>query len=129
LFAVAVCIIVNTIKKNHLKFISMNLKSIVAIAVFSTAAYTSHAQTTTIARPVSTIKNDRQRIKQGVKSGELTPAETARLAAQTKKLKEEKKDYKADGVITTEERKDLRQDKRKVSRHIYRQKHDGQTRP
>ena len=107
----------------------MNVKSIVAIAVFSTLAYTSNAQTIITARPVSTIKNDRQRIKQGVKSGELTPAETARLAAQTKNLKEEKKDYKADGIVTTEERKDLRQDKRKVSRHIYRQKHDGQTRP
>lgn len=107
----------------------MLLKSIVAIAVFSAAAYTSNAQTVTAARPASTINNDRLRIKQGVKSGELTAAETARLAAQTKKLKDEKEAYKADGVVTSEERKDLRQDKRKVSRHIYRQKHDGQTRP
>lgn len=74
-------------------------------------------------------KNDRQRIKQGVKSEELTPAETARLAAQTKQLKRQKEGYKADGIITTEERKDHRQDKKKVSRHIYRQKHDGKTRP
>lgn len=88
----------------------MNLKSIVAIAVFSAVAYTSNAQSAT-ARPVSTIKNDRQRIKQGVKSGELTAAETARLAAQTKQLKDQKEAYKADVVITTEERKDLRQDK------------------
>ena len=107
----------------------MNLKTIFALAIFTTAAYASTAQTVTTARPASTIKNDRQRIKQGVKSGELTPAETARLAAQTKKLKDEKEAYKADGVVTTEEKKDLRQDKRKVSRHIYRQKHDAQTKP
>lgn len=107
----------------------MKFKSIIALAIFSVAAYTSNAQTTTTAKPVSTINNDRQRIKQGVKSGELTAAETARLAAQTKKLKDEKEAYKADGTYTTEERKDLRRDKKKVSRNIYRQKHDAQTRP
>ena len=107
----------------------MNLKLIVAIAFFTASAYTSNAQTTTTAKQVSTIKGDKQRIKQGVKSGELTPAETARLAAQTQKLKDEKEAYKADGVVTKEERKDFKQDKKKVSRSIYRQKHDGQTRP
>ena len=34
----------------------MNLKSIVTIAVFSAVAYISNAQSTTAARPVSTIK-------------------------------------------------------------------------
>ncbi len=107
----------------------MNFKTLLAIAVLSTAAYTSNAQTATSARRASTIKNDRQRIKQGVKSGELTKPEAARLAAQTAKLKNEKEAYKADGVVTREERKDLRKDQAKVSRRIYRQKHDGQTRP
>jgi peptidoglycan hydrolase CwlO-like protein len=106
----------------------MNVKIILAIAIFSTASYTSAAQTTTTAKPVSTIKNDRQRIRDGVKSGELTKAEAARLKAQTIKLNQERKDYKADGVITTEERKDLRQDKKKLSRRIYKQKHDKQDR-
>ena len=102
----------------------MNFKAILAIAFFSTLAYTTQAQT-----EASTIKGDKVRIKQGVKSGELTKAETARLAAQTAKLKNEKEAYKADGVVTTEERKDYRQDKKKVSKRIYRQKHDRQTRP
>ena len=104
----------------------MNFKTLIAIAVFSTAFYTSNAQTS---NRVSTVKSDRQRIKQGVKSGELTKPETARLAAQTAKLKNDRKAYKADGVVTAEERKDYRQDKKKVSRRIYRQKHDGQSRP
>ncbi len=102
----------------------MNVKTILAIAIFSTAAYATSAQTTI--KPVSTIKNDRQRIRQGVKSGELTKAEATRLRAQTAKVNQERKDYKADGVITTDERKDLRQDKKKLSRRIYNQKHDGQ---
>ena len=107
----------------------MNFKTFLAIAFFSTIAYTSNAQAPATARHTSTIKNDRQRIRQGAQSGELTKAETARLAAQTAKLKNEKEAYKADGVVTAEERKHYRQDKKKVSRRIYRQKHDGQTRP
>ena len=107
----------------------MNFKILLTIAILTTAAYTSNAQTVTTARRASTIKNDRLRIRQGAQNGGLTKAETARLAAQTGKLKNEKEAYKADGVVTREERKDYRQDKKKVSRRIYRQKHDGQTRP
>jgi hypothetical protein len=106
----------------------MNVKTILAIVVFSAASYATSAQTTTTGKPVSTIKNDRQRIRQGVKSGELTKAEAARLKVQTAKVNQERKDYKADGVVTAEERKDLRQDKKRLSRRIYKQKHDGQVR-
>ena len=106
----------------------MNVKTLLAIAFFITAGYTSSAQRAASAARASTIKNDRQRIRQGVKSGELTKAETAKLAAQTVKLKNEREAYKADGVVTAAEKKDYKQDKKKVSRQIYRQKHDGQTR-
>lgn len=104
----------------------MHFKTLLAIAIFSTAANTSTAQTSS---NIGTIKNDRQRIKQGVRSGELTKPETARLAAQTIKLKNEREAYKAVGVITTAERKDYRKDKKRVSRNIYHQKHDRQRRP
>jgi hypothetical protein len=106
----------------------MKVKSIVAIALFSVISYATSAQTTTTAKHVSTIKNDRQRIRQGVKSGELTKVEAARLKAQTARVNQERKEYKSDGVVTPEERKDLRQDKKKLSRKIYKQKHDGQVR-
>jgi hypothetical protein len=125
-----VCIVIKPILNNNKKFSIMKVKSIVAFALFTIISATSFAQTasTTTARQVSTIKNDRQRIRQGVKSGELTKVEAARLKAQTAKVNQERKDYKADGVVTTEERKDLKQDKKKLSRRIYKQKHDGQVR-
>ncbi len=104
----------------------MKVKIILAIVVFSIASYNTSAQTTQTAKPVSTIKNDRQRIRQGVRSGELTKAEAARLKVQTAKVNQERKDYKEDGVVTTEERKDLRKDKKRLSRKIYKQKHDRQ---
>jgi hypothetical protein len=102
----------------------MNVKIILAIAIFSAASYSVDAQTTT-KRPVAT---NRQRIKQGVNSGELNRAEAARLKVQNVKLAKEKKDARADGVVTTEERKDIRQDQKTLSKRIYRQKHDRQTR-
>jgi hypothetical protein len=107
----------------------MKVKSFVAIAFFAVISATSFAQTaSTISKPVSTLKNDSRRIHNGVKSGELTKAEAARLKAQQARIKMERKDYKIDGVVSPEERKDLRQDKKRLSRNIYKQKHDGQVR-
>jgi hypothetical protein len=105
----------------------MNVKTFVGIAIFSTISSISFAQTTA-ANKVSTIKNDKARIKQGVQSGQLTKVEAARLKAQTKDLKEQRKEMKADSVVTTEERKEFKQDKKKLSRKIYKQKHDAQVR-
>jgi hypothetical protein len=106
----------------------MNVKTIVAVALFSTLATTSFAQATPTANKVSTIKNDKARIKQGVQSGQLTAVEAARLAAQTKELKEERKEIKSDGIVTPEERNNFRKEKKQLSRRIYKQKHDGQVR-
>ena len=103
----------------------MKLKTILAFAAISIFTVNAHAQTAT-AKPVSTLKNDRQRIKEGVKSGELTPAEAARLKTQEVKLIKERKEMKEDGTVTPAERKEFRQDKKQLSRRIYRQKHDAQ---
>jgi hypothetical protein len=101
----------------------MKVKNILAIAVFTIASTTSFAQ-----NKISSIANDKARIKQGAQSGELTRLEAARLRAQTAQVQQERNAYKSDGVITTAERKDLRQDKRQLSRRIYKQKHDCQKR-
>jgi hypothetical protein len=106
----------------------MNVKTIFVVAIFAVTSLNAAAQTSTVAKPVSSLKKDRQRINQGVRSGELTKVEAARLRAQKQDLQQEKKDYKLDG-ISAEERKDLRQDKKTLSKKIYRQKHDAQVRP
>lgn len=113
----------------------MKAKIIIALAIFTSSAVAASAQTTdpaattTTARAVSTLKNDRARIRQGVKSGELTKKETGKLAVEDAKVKQERKDAKADGTVTPAERKSLRQDKKKLSKNIYKQKHDAQTQP
>jgi len=73
-------------------------------------------------------KHERHRIAQGVKSGELTKAETVNLAKDQKEIRQEVKSAKADGVVTKAERKDIKQDQRQASRKIYRKKHNNRDR-
>ena len=83
------------------------------------------------ATPVVTERQDNQkaRIHQGVKSGELTRHEAAKLRAEQRRIRAEKRMAKADGVVTPAERAKLRRDQNRASRDIYRQKHDEQKRP
>jgi len=89
--------------------------------------YSASAQTAT---PDITARqhNEQARIRQGVRSGELTRAEAARLKGREAEIRQDKREAKADGVVTRDERQDIRKDERQTSRAIYRQKHDGQVR-
>lgn len=73
--------------------------------------------------------HQQHRIHQGVKSGELTRAETRRVQAEQRHIRREERAYKADGHLTRAERADLHRDQNHASRDIYRQKHDAQHRP
>jgi hypothetical protein len=73
-------------------------------------------------------KNERHRIAQGVKSGELTKAETKNLVHDQKEIHQDIKEAKADGVVTRGEKKEIRQDQRQASRKIYRKKHNDRDR-
>ena len=86
----------------------------------------------TTANAQQTIKqkgrHERHRIAQGVKSGELTKAKTKNLVQGQKEIHQDVKAAKADGVVTKEERKDIKQDQRQESRKIYRKKHNNRER-
>lgn len=69
-----------------------------------------------------------KRIKQGVQSGELTKAEAVNLRNGQKEIREEKREARADGVVTAEEKKEIRQDQRQESRKIFRKKHNRRDR-
>lgn len=72
--------------------------------------------------------NQRARIHQGIRSGELTRPEARRLAAGQVHLRNAEARAKADGVVTAQERARLQHKADKQSRRIYRQKHDAQDR-
>jgi redox-sensitive bicupin YhaK (pirin superfamily) len=70
--------------------------------------------------------NQQKRIEQGVKSGELTRGETARLERQQAKIKTDKLMAKADGKVTPKERAKLQREQNRASRAIYKAKHNAQ---
>lgn len=73
-------------------------------------------------------QNQRQRIKQGVRSGELTGRETGRLVAEQVHINRMENRFRSSGDgLNNRERVRLHRELNQSSRHIYRQKHDGQT--
>jgi len=66
----------------------------------------------------------RHRIREGVRSGELTRSETRDLAVRERNTRRDVRMAKRDGVITPRERREIRRDKRMTSRAIYRKKHN-----
>ena len=73
------------------------------------------------------MESQHQRIEQGVRSGQLNHREEARLNHEQRQIRQEAREYRGDGVMTKAERTDLRHDQNRASRHIYAEKHDGQS--
>lgn len=92
------------------------------------ASYIVNAQTATSGINQNQAEQ-KHRIHQGVKSGELTPAEASRLKAQQKRIQQDKKEAKADGVVTKQERKEIKHKQHRASKNIHHQKHDAQQMP
>jgi hypothetical protein len=74
-------------------------------------------------------RHDQQRIRQGIRSGELTRREAGRLEAQQARIRVAERFAKADGELTRRERWHLDNMLDRAGRDIYRQKHDRQDRP
>ncbi len=70
-------------------------------------------------------KSDKAKIANGVKSGELTKKESYHLMLQQRDIRQDQREAKADGVVTQGEKKEIRKDKRKADRSIYRKKHNS----
>jgi hypothetical protein len=69
-----------------------------------------------------------RRIRQGVKSGELTPREASRLQAEEKGIARREARMRASGgKFTKGERNAIQRQENRTSKRIYKQKHDRQT--
>ena len=64
------------------------------------------------------------RIRQGVRSGELTPREAARLRMGERHIRRMERRDKADGVVTPRERRQLNRAENRESRRIAHLKHN-----
>jgi hypothetical protein len=74
--------------------------------------------------------NQQQRIGEGVTTGALTARETAKLETKEASLHARTADMREDhgGRLTSKERARVNRQQNRLSRDIYRQKHDGQKR-
>ncbi len=121
--------------------------SLTAISIFSIGAltYNVNAQEVTsqiqqtpsvvapAKRPMSIgarQKRQHARIKEGVKSGEITKHEARRLKRQELRIQRQKQRFQAQngGAMTPEQKAKIQRKLNKENRRIIRQKHDGQTR-
>jgi hypothetical protein len=99
----------------------------------STPAPTQSA--TPAAKPDPTIaqrkENQQDRIAQGVKSGQLTPGETAKLENQEKKINQQTRADRAanGGKLTDNEKKQINKEQNTESKRIYNKKHNDKTQP
>jgi len=71
---------------------------------------------------------EQQRINQGIRSGELTRREAARLEAGLARIKVNERFARMDGEISPRERARLNRELSRESNAIYHQKHDRQNR-
>lgn len=102
----------------------MNKKVIIALAlVVGVAINSASAQ---IIR--STLPQDRARIHNGVRTGQLTRPEAYRLHKEQRHIRRDVHRARRDGHIDRAERTHIRHEKRKHSRHIYKAKHNGRKR-
>jgi len=81
-------------------------------------------------RSINSIERQEQsRIRQGIRSGELTRREAARLEAEQARIRVNERFQRLDGGgLTVRERERLHRELHQASRHIYHQKHDRQDR-
>jgi uncharacterized membrane protein YebE (DUF533 family) len=98
---------------------------IVLVSAATLVAATSIAQADYIDRRQS---NQAYRIEQGVRSGQLSRHETARLKAEQERIAAMERAAKRDGYVSPYERARINDAQNHASRHIYLDKHDGERR-
>lgn len=104
---------------------SLLLASALLIGLVSTTDLMAQTATPVIREKQA---NQQARIRQGARSGQITPAEKARLEAQQARIRRDKRMAKADGVVTPEERAKIAHEQRRASQNIAAKKHNARAR-
>src|SRR5262245_48100003 len=102
------------------------------VATGAVAAFLLVAPSAEAAGPIKRrAERQQDRIAQGVKSGELTAHETARLERKEAALNQETRDMRKlnGGKLSPKDKALVNQQQDRLSKQIYKQKHDAQTQP
>lgn len=101
---------------------TLSLLIVAALATLAFAVSSAHAGTPRVDRRQS---HQAERIREGVRSGQLTRAETRGLVRGQAHVRRMERRAKADGVVTPRERARLTQAQNVQSRRIARARHNG----
>lgn len=76
-------------------------------------------------------ENQQDRIAQGIRSGQLTAGETAKLENQQRAINHQVRADRAanDGKLTAQEKAQINKEQTQASRNIYNKKHNARTQP
>jgi hypothetical protein len=73
-------------------------------------------------------RQDRQRVRRGIRSGQITRDEAREIREGERQIRDERRGYRADGTVTRDERREIRRDEREQDRFIRQQRHDNEHR-
>jgi len=106
------------------------LKGFPAIGIVALASAALFVASSASADEINQRKENQQdRIGQGVQSGQLTAGETARLETKESALNHEERDMRKldNGKLTAQDRRTINRQQNRLSRNIYRDKHNKRT--
>ena len=108
---------------------TLTITNFAAIALMSVLAIPTLAAPPTLKHDNARLKNQAARIRQGVKSGQLTKREANLVRQREAAIRlHEAHDRVTGGKVTLAERRSLNRQLNRASWNIFRQKHDGQHR-
>ena len=106
----------------------MNILKLIFIAplagLLAMPVYAHHYDDDGYSRFDKRVERQKSRIREGVKSGELTRKEASKLRNQQKKITKLERKFTKDGHLSRQERKKLEKKQDKASKKIYRLKHN-----
>ena len=73
-------------------------------------------------------RNDRWRIRSGIRSGQITRGEAQALRQRRREIQQERRTYRSDGTLTRAERREIRSDRRDYNRQIRNERRDNDRR-
>jgi hypothetical protein len=74
-------------------------------------------------------RSDRQRVRRGIRSGQITREEARQIRLRQQQIRAERRGYRSDGTLTREERREIRSDRREQNRYIRTERRDNDRRP
>jgi hypothetical protein len=73
-------------------------------------------------------RGDRRRIRNGIRSGQITRDEARALRERRREIRQEQRTYRSDGTLTRDERRDIRRDRRGYDQQIRKERRDNDRR-